>query len=90
VGGPLTILAVIMVINAAIAAFYYLRVVVYMYMREPRTEAEPLRHGRLLWSGLAVTTVLVIVLGLFPTTVFDAVSQAAQALPPIEVTQASN
>ena len=37
-----------------------------------------------------MTTVLVIVLGLFPTTVFDAVSQAAQALPPIEVTQASN
>ena len=90
VGGPLTILAVIMVINAAIAAFYYLRVVVYMYMREPRTEQAPLRHGRLLWSGLAVTTVLVIVLGLFPTTVFEAVSEAAQALPPIEVTQASN
>jgi len=90
VGGPLTVLAVIMVINAAIAAFYYLRVVVYMYMREPRTEAPRLQHGRLLWSGLAVTTVLVIVLGLFPTTVFDAVSQAAQALPPIEVTQASN
>ena len=61
-----------------------------MYMREPRTEAPRLQHGRLLWSGLAVTTVLVIVLGLFPTTVFNAVSEAAQALPPIEVTQASN
>ena len=51
-------LAVITVLNAAIAAFYYLRVVVYMYMREPKTEAAPLRHGRLLWAGLAVTTVL--------------------------------
>ena len=34
VGGWLSVLAVIAVLNAAIAAFYYLRVVVYMYMRE--------------------------------------------------------
>ena len=52
-GGPLTILAVIAVINAAVAAFYYLRVVVYMFMREPATEAPALRHGALLWGGLA-------------------------------------
>src|SRR4051794_5640394 len=34
VGGWLNVLAVITVINAAVAAFYYLRVVVYMWMRE--------------------------------------------------------
>ena len=39
-GGALTVLAVIVVMNAAIAAFYYLRVAVYMYMREPRTEVQ--------------------------------------------------
>ncbi len=44
-GGTLTILAVIAVLNAAMAAFYYLRVVVYMYMREPTSEAAPPRHG---------------------------------------------
>ena len=38
-GGPLTILAVIAVLNAAVAAFYYLRVVVYMYMRDPASDA---------------------------------------------------
>src|SRR4029077_17313492 len=32
------ILAVVAVVNAAAAAFYYLRVVVYMFMREPRSE----------------------------------------------------
>src|SRR4029077_5248977 len=37
-GGPLTGLAVITVINAAVAAFYYLRVVIYMFMREPATD----------------------------------------------------
>ena len=34
-GGALTFLAVLAVLNAAAAAFYYLRVVVYMFMREP-------------------------------------------------------
>jgi NADH-quinone oxidoreductase subunit N len=89
VGGALTVLAVIVVLNAAAAAFYYLRVAVYMYMREPASEAEPLRHGRLLWAGLAVATVLTIVVGLFPTPVYDSAGQAAQALPQ-DVTQASN
>jgi hypothetical protein len=50
-GGPLTILAVITVLNAAVAAFYYLRVVVYMFMRERGDDAPALRHGALLWAG---------------------------------------
>jgi NADH:ubiquinone oxidoreductase subunit 2 (subunit N) len=62
---------------------------VYMYMRDPASDAEPLRHGRLLWAGLAVATVLTIVAGLFPTPVYDSAGEAAQALPQ-EVTQASN
>ena len=45
-GGWVAFLAVLMVLNAAAAAFYYLRVVVYMYMRDPVTEAPALRHGR--------------------------------------------
>ena len=61
-------------LNAAVAAFYYLRVVVYMYMRDPQTEIPKLVHGRLVWAGLAVATVLTIVLGLFPNTLLDIVS----------------
>ena len=53
-------------LNAAVAAFYYLRVVVYMFMRDPASQAPPLRHGRLLWGGLAVTTSLTILFGLLP------------------------
>jgi NADH-quinone oxidoreductase subunit N len=70
-----------LVLNAAVAAFYYLRVVVYMYMREPRTEAERLSHGRLLWAGLAAAFLLTVAVGLFPTTLIDAAATAAQALP---------
>jgi NADH-quinone oxidoreductase subunit N len=79
-GGPLTVLAVIAVLNAAIAAFYSLRVVVYMYMRDPTSDAPPLRHGALLWGGLAAATALTILLGLFPTAVIEIVTQAAQGI----------
>ncbi len=79
-GGPVAVLAVIAVLNAAAAAFYYLRVVVYMFMRDPQSEAPALTHGRLLWGGLAAATVLTIVLGLFPNTLLDAVRAAAGAI----------
>lgn len=80
-GGTLTILAVIAVLNAAAAAFYYLRVVVYMYMREPTTEAEPRGHGQLVWAGLWAASALTIVIGVFPGPLLEAVSHAARALP---------
>jgi NADH-quinone oxidoreductase subunit N len=79
-GGWLNPLAVLIVLNAAIAAFYYLRVVVYMFMRDPSAEQPSLQHGRLVWTGLAVATVMTIVLGLFPGPMLDIVSRAASAV----------
>ncbi len=76
----LGVLAVITMLNAAIAAFYYLRVVVYMFMREPRSEPAPLSHGRLMWGGLVVASVLTIVLGVLPGLFIDVVGQAARAI----------
>ena len=75
-GGWLTALAVLAMINAAAAAFYYLRVVVYMYMREPAEETAPSSPGRLFRTGLAVTGVATLVFGLFPALV-TAASNAA-------------
>ena len=80
VGGPLTALAILTVLNAAIAAFYYLRVVVYMFMRDPAGELPRLRHGRLLWAGLAVSTFLTIILGVFPNLLLEIVGVAAAAI----------
>ncbi len=78
--GVLGLLAVIAVLNAAAAAFYYLRVVVYMFMREPASEQPALRHGRLLWSGLLAATILTVVLGLIPGPLLDIVGAAARAI----------
>jgi NADH-quinone oxidoreductase subunit N len=79
-GGWLTALAVIAVLNAAMAAFYYLRVIVYMYMRDPPGEPAPVGHGALLRLGLAITAVMTVVLGLFPGLILTSVSSAAQAI----------
>ena len=79
-GGWLTLLAVLAVLNAAVAAFYYLRVVVYMWMRDAEGDVPVMAHGRLVWAGLAVATVLTIVLGLFPNVLLDIVGTAAAAI----------
>jgi NADH-quinone oxidoreductase subunit N len=78
-GGAVGVLAVIAVLNAAVAAFYYLRVVVYMYFRDPIGDAAVLPHSRLVWGGLAIATVLTIGLGFIPG-VLDIVGRAALAL----------
>jgi NADH-quinone oxidoreductase subunit N len=78
--GALGFLAVIAVLNAAAAAFYYLRVVVYMFMRDPQSEQPALQHGRLVWGGLIAATVLTILLGVIPGPLLDIVSEAARAI----------
>jgi NADH-quinone oxidoreductase subunit N len=75
-GGWLTVLAVLAMLNAAAAAFYYLRVVVYMYMREPAEEVAPSSTGQLFRMGLAVTGVATLIFGLFPALVSAATNAA--------------
>jgi NADH-quinone oxidoreductase subunit N len=75
----LGVLAVITMVNAAVAAFYYLRVLLYMFVRDPQTEQPVLSHGRLLWGGLAVSAVLTVILGLVPGFL-DVVNGAARAI----------
>jgi NADH-quinone oxidoreductase subunit N len=75
-GGWLSALAVLAMINAAAAAFYYLRVVVYMYMREPAEEAAPSSLGLLFRAGLAVTGVATLIFGFFPALVTAATNAA--------------
>ena len=59
-------LAVAIALNAALAAFYYLRVIVYMYMREPEADPAPLERSPAGSVALALSVAGVILLGLFP------------------------
>lgn len=70
-------LAIIGVVTSLISAYYYLRVVVTMYMREgePSTTSEPWLD--LTWGGAALVTVVV---SLVPAPLFDWASKAVLRL----------
>jgi NADH-quinone oxidoreductase subunit N len=63
VGAGLYGLAVVGVLTSALGAYYYLRVVLYMYMRPAETEGEVLSSPSLS-VALAVAVVLVLAMGL--------------------------
>ena len=73
-------LAVLIVLNAALAAFYYLRVIVYMYMREPEAEPAPIDASSLGSLGLALSVVGVVALGIFPGVILDVLKISAGSL----------
>ena len=65
-------LAVLGLLNSAVAAYYYLRVLVMMYMHEPSEaskEVEPLTFG--LRAALILPALGTLFLGIFPTWVLD-------------------
>jgi len=77
--GGLYWLTIIAFINSVIGAYYYLRVLVYMYMREPAAGAPvavPMRSGYVT-AALLVSAILVLALGLTPTRSLDVAMQAA-------------
>jgi NADH-quinone oxidoreductase subunit N len=81
IGGGLDTLAVILLLNSVLGAYYYLRVLVFMYMREPAPGAPvatPMRSGYVA-AALVVAAVLVLTLGIWPTTSLHIAVQAALA-----------
>jgi len=64
-------LAVIAVLNSAIAAYYYLRVIVYMYMREPDGPAASLAPSFAGGLALAIALVGIVLLGVMPAPFAD-------------------
>ena len=73
-------LAVIIVLNAALAAFYYLRVVVYMYMRDPEADPAPLDTSPFGSFALTIAVVGVLILGLFPDPILNLLEVSAASL----------
>jgi NADH-quinone oxidoreductase subunit N len=76
-------LAVLGLLNSAVAAYYYLRLLVMMYFREPgeaACEAEPLTLGLRLSLGVAALATLF--LGILPTWVLEFAGKASQSIYP--------
>lgn len=67
-------LAVVGVLASAVSAYYYLRVVVFMFMREPQTENQ--FDGVVLNPTLVLIALLVFLLGIFPTGMLQFAGEA--------------
>lgn len=76
--GPFTLLAVIGVLNAAVGAYYYLRIVVTMYLQPARQTVVP-RGGWPVALAVGACASLSLILGLFPGPIARASRAAAQA-----------
>jgi NADH-quinone oxidoreductase subunit N len=71
-------LTVLGLLNSAVAAYYYLRILVMMYMREPSeatANAEPLSPG--LRAALILPAIGTLLLGIFPTWVLEFAGKSA-------------
>jgi NADH-quinone oxidoreductase subunit N len=70
-------LTVIGLVNSAIAAYYYLRLIVVMYMRDPREEMPALTIPPPLAAVLALTAAATLYLGILPGRVLDFAARSA-------------
>jgi NADH-quinone oxidoreductase subunit N len=74
-------LTVLGLLNSAVAAYYYLRILVVMYMREPSeaaAELEPLSPS--LRAALIIPALGTLFLGIFPTWVLDFAGKSSALL----------
>ena len=72
-------LTVLGLLNSAVAAYYYLRVIVVMYTHEPShavQELEPAGSG--LQVGWTVAAAATLILGIFPSLLLEFASSAAR------------
>ena len=72
-------LAVIGVLNSAVSLYYYLRIVVFMYLRKETTGSEPVTSPALALT-LAIAVVGTIALGVYPQGLFRIAEVSARAL----------
>src|SRR6266699_2044629 len=71
-------LLLIGVVNSAIAAYYYLRIIVVMYMREPREEAPVAAVPPGLGIALGLSLAVTIFLGIFPRPVLNYLARSVE------------
>jgi NADH-quinone oxidoreductase subunit N len=75
-------LTIIGVLNSGVGAYYYLRIIVMMYMRESRKEVPTTPIPLALRVALAICLAATLYLGLFPGRVLHYAQDSAQQLVP--------
>jgi NADH-quinone oxidoreductase subunit N len=70
---------VIGVLNSAISLYYYIRVVVFMYVKKETIGSEP-SASLPLTMAVGVAVIATLVLGVYPRLLFDAAAASASTL----------
>ncbi|MFZ2492817.1 MAG: NADH-quinone oxidoreductase subunit N [Thermoanaerobaculia bacterium] len=78
--GHITV-AVIGILASIVSVYYYLRVVYFLYMKEAAAGTEvPTTGGVFAIGGLVISMVGILLVGLYPTPLFNAAGEAARRL----------
>lgn len=75
-------LTLIGLVNSAVGAYYYLRIIVAMYMREPRKQVPVTPIPFALGFALVISIVATLYLGILPNRVLQYAQQSARVLLP--------
>ena len=79
IGGNATFLVVVALVTSAIAAFFYVKIVVLMFFQEPRAEGPVVVRGSVLtYAAVGVGIAVTLMLGIYPQPVLDLAREAAQ------------
>jgi NADH-quinone oxidoreductase subunit N len=72
-------LAVIGVLNSAISLYYYVRIVVFMYLKKETTGSEPVATPAIMFT-LALAVAATIILGVYPRMLFEVAEASARTI----------
>jgi NADH-quinone oxidoreductase subunit N len=74
-------LTIIAVLNSVVSVFYYFRIMIYMYMREPAEEApEPEILSRPVQAIICIGLFLILLLGIHPDQILKLADYSSLAL----------
>ncbi len=79
VAAGLTWLAVVGVLTSVVSSYFYLRLVMTMFMREPQTEGEPIHANAPRSLAAAISIAAVFVFGLLPAPLLSMITAGVQS-----------
>jgi NADH-quinone oxidoreductase subunit N len=80
-GASLWALVIVLVLTSAVGLYYYTRVIVAMWVREPDETSARAAVGVACGAVLAALTVFLIVFGVYPAPLLDLIERAVATLP---------
>jgi NADH-quinone oxidoreductase subunit N len=79
ISANLTWLAVVMMLTSVVSAYFYLRIVVTMYMREPQADGEAIANNAPRALAAAISAAAVLVFGIMSTPLLNMITAGLQS-----------